>query len=434
MLDHVDVGPRPLGAYAYIIGEEAVEEIRELAAPLKGARIAHLNSTTHGAGVCELLRSIVPLYRGLGIQADWKLISAAPEFFAVTKAFRNALQGADYELTQDARETYLMYNSRNAELLEEEYDFIVVHDPQPAAIPHFRRAAGARWIWRCHIDTSEPNQAVLEFMLPFLAEYDALVFTMDRFVPAALKHHRVVTMTPAIDPLSPKNMGLPHAICQEIRAWRGINPRCPLLTQVSRFDRWKDPLGVIQVYRMVREEVPGLQLALLGTVSPDDPEVWDMHAKVVAEARGDDDIHVLTNLTGVGDMEVSAFQTASDVVVQKSIREGFGLGVSETMWKGTPVVANRSGGIPLQMEGDVGGFLVDNTEECADRVLFLLHHREEARSRGLAGRERVRQRFLITRLLADELRLLTSLAPAASPAPPLSAMPDAAPSLPLSQR
>jgi trehalose synthase len=435
MLDHVDVGPRALDAYGVVIGEENKEQIRKMAAPFKGARIAHLNASAHGAGVCELLRSIVPLYRGLGIQADWKLISAAPEFFTVTKGFRNALQGADYELTQDARETYLMYNRRNAELLEEEYDFIIVHDPQPAAIPHFRRAAAAKWIWRCHIDTSEPNQSVLEFMLPFLAEYDALVFTMDRFVPPALEHRRVVAMTPAIDPLSPKNMGLPHAICQEIRAWRGINPRHPLLTQVSRFDRWKDPLGVIQVYRMVREEVPGLQLALLGTVTADDPEVWEMHGKVVAEARGDDDIHVLTNLTGVGDMEVSAFQTASDVVVQKSIREGFGLGVSETMWKGTPVVANRSGGIPLQMEGDVGGFLVDSTEECADRVLFLLRDREEARARGLAGRERVRQRFLITRLLADELRLLTSLAPASdSPAPPPSAVPDAAPSLPVSQR
>jgi len=436
MLDHVDVGPRQLGSYGVVIGEEAVEQIRKMAAPFKGARIAHLNASTHGAGVCELLRSIVPLYRGLGIQADWKYISAAPEFFTVTKAFRNALQGADYELTQDARDTYLMYNSRNAELLEEEeYDFVIVHDPQPAAIPHFRKTAAAKWIWRCHIDTSEPNQAVLEFMLPFLAEYDALVFTMDRFVPAAVKHRRVVAMTPAIDPLSPKNMGLPYAICQEIRAWRGINPRYPLLTQVSRFDRWKDPLGVIQVYRMVREEVPGLQLAMLGTVTPDDSEAWEMHAKVVAEAMGDDDIHVMTNLTGVGDMEVSAFQTASDVVIQKSIREGFGLGVSETMWKGTPVVANRSGGIPLQMEGDVGGFLVDSTEECADRVLSLLRDREEARARGMAGRERVRQRFLITRLLADELSLLTSLSSVeASPAPPPPATADAAPPLSMSRR
>ena len=410
MLDHVDVGPRALGPYGFIVGEETIEAIKELAEPLRGARIAHINSTTYGAGVCELLRSIVPIYRGLGIQADWKLILTDPQFFRVTKAFRNALQGAPYQLEQATRETYLTYNSRNAELLEEEYDFVIVHDPQAAAIRHFRGRAGAKWIWRCHIDTSEPNEAVLEFMLPFLAEYDALIFTMEGFVPAALKHQRVVTMTPAIDPLSPKNMGLPHAICQEIRAWRGMDPRRPLVSQVSRFDRWKDPLGVIEVYRLVREEVPGLQLAMIGSITENDPEVWEMYGRIVAEARGDDDIHVLTNIIGVADMEVSAFQSSADVVIQKSIREGFGLGVSETMWKGTPLVANRSGGIPLQMEGDVGGFLVDSTEECAERVLFLLRDRDEAQKRGRAGRERVLQRFLITRLLADEIRLLLSLA------------------------
>jgi trehalose synthase len=410
MLDHVDVGPRALSAYTHIIGEDTVEEIRQLAAPLKGARIAQINSTTYGGGVSELLRSIVPLYRGLGIQADWRLISARPEFFNVTKAFHNALQGLPYNLTRAARETYLTYNTRNAELLDEEYDFIIVHDPQPAAIRHFRGSHGARWVWRCHIDTSEPNEAVLEFMLPFVTEYDALVFTMDAFVPPGLEHQRVVAMIPAIDPLSPKNVGLSEGICQEIRAWRGIDPRRPLVTQVSRFDPWKDPLGVIQVYRMVREEVPGLQLALLSSMASDDPEVWEMYREIVEQTRGDDDIHILTNLIGVGDMEVSAFQTSSDVVIQKSIREGFGLVVSETLWKGTPVVANRSGGIPLQMEDGVGGFLVDSTEECAARVLHLLNNRDEARKRGMAGRERVRQRFVITRLLADELRLLTTLA------------------------
>jgi trehalose synthase len=420
MLDHVDVGPRPLAAYAHIIGRDLVEEIEQLAAPFKGARIAQINSTTYGGGVSELLRSLVPLYRGLGIQCDWKLISARPEFFTVTKAFHNALQGASYELTRAARETYLTYNTRNAQLLDEEYDFIIVHDPQPAAMRHFRGPNGAKWIWRCHIDTSEPNEAVLEFMLPFLLEYDALVFTMERFVPPKLDHQRVVTMTPAIDPLSPKNIGLPETISQEIRAWRGIEPRQPLVTQVSRFDPWKDPLGVIEVYRLVRKEVPGLQLALLSSMASDDPEVWDIYSEIVAQTRGDDDIHVLTNLIGVGDMEVSVFQSCSDVVIQKSIREGFGLVVSETMWKGTPVVANRSGGIPLQMEDNLGGFLVDSTEECAKRVLFLLNNREEARRRGLAGRERVRQRFLITRLLADELRVLTSAASAAS-APSASA-------------
>lgn len=410
MLDHVDVGPRPLKQYEPIVGEETLEEIRELAAPLRGARVAQINATTYGGGVSELLRSIVPLYRGLGIQSDWMLISAGPEFFNVTKAFHNALQGAPYELRRAARDTYLKESIFNARQLDEEYDFIIVHDPQPAAIRYFRGRAGAKWIWRCHIDTSEPNEAVLEFLLPFLAEYDALVFTMDRFVPPRLNHQRLATIIPAIDPLSPKNMALPKGLGDEIRAWRGIDPDRPLLTQVSRFDPWKDPLGVIAVYRLVQKEIPGLQLALLSTIAHDDPEVWDIYKVLVDEVRGDDDIHLLTNLIGVGDVEVNAFQAFSDVVLQKSIREGFGLVVSETLWKGTPVVANRSGGIPLQMEDGIGGFLVDDTEQCAERALYLLRHRQEARTLGLAGRERVQRHFLITRLLADELRLVASLA------------------------
>ncbi|KPJ51377.1 MAG: glycosyl transferase family 1, partial [Dehalococcoidia bacterium DG_22] len=398
MLDHVDVGPRPLSQYKAIVGEEALEEIRALAAPLRGARIAHINATTYGGGVSELLRSVVPLYRGLGIDSEWRIISAGAKFFTVTKAFHNALQGAPYDLKEVARERYLMSSAYNARQLDEGYDFIVVHDPQPAALRYFRGRDGARWIWRCHIDTSEPNEAVLEFMLPFLLEYDALVFTMDRFVPPGLQHQRLVTIMPAIDPLSPKNMTLPKGLCEEIRAWRGIDPNRPLMTQVSRFDPWKDPLGVIHVYRLVRKEMPGLQLALLSTIAPDDPEVWDTYKALVEEVRGDDDIHLLTNLIGVGDVEVNAFQLCSNVVLQKSIREGFGLVVSETMWKGTPVVANRSGGIPLQMGDGAGGFLVDNNEECAERTLHLLRHPEEGRTLGLAGRERVRRQFLITRL------------------------------------
>jgi trehalose synthase len=414
LLDHVDVGPRPLKQYEPIVGEEALDEIRELAAPLRGARIANINATTYGGGVSELLRSIVPLYRGLGIQSEWRLIAAEPQFFSVTKGLHNALQGASYELTRSARDTYLKESTFNARQLGEEYDFIIVHDPQPAAIRYFRGRAGAKWIWRCHIDTSEPNEAVLEFLLPFLAEYDALVFTMDRFVPPRLNHQRLATIIPAIDPLSPKNMALAGGICEEIRAWRGVDPDRPLLTQVSRFDPWKDPLGVIEVYRLVRKELPGLQLALLSTIAHDDPEVWDMYKVLVDEVRGDDDIHLLTNLIGVGDVEVNAFQLCSDVVLQKSIREGFGLVVSETLWKGTPVVANRSGGIPLQMEDGVGGFLVDDTEECAERALHLLTHRDEARALGRAGRANVQRHFLITRLLADELRVLLSLAPRAT--------------------
>jgi trehalose synthase len=429
MLEDVDVGRRPLTAYAHLVGDECVEGLRELAAPLRGARIAHINSTIYRGG---LLRSIVPLYRDLGIQADWKLIAPDPQLFTVMRALHNGLQGGSYEEGRALEETYLACCARSAQLLEEKHDFIIVHDPEAAAIRHFKGRAGATWIWRCHIDASGPNEAVSDLVLPFLLEHDALVFSMDSFAPPGLDHQRCATIAPAIDPLGPKNMPISRGLCDKLRAWRGIDPARPLVTHISRFDPWKDPLGVIEVYRLVRKNVPGLQLALLSSIDHDDPEVWDTYKALVDEVKGDDDIHLLTNLIGMGDVEVNAFQLCSDVVLQKSIREGFGLVVSETMWKGTPVVANRSGGIPLQMEDGVGGFLVDDTEQCAERTLYLLRHPKEAAALGSAGKERVRQRFLITRLLGDELRLLASLAPNVS-LPPPSPIQDAPDCLPMSE-
>ena len=409
MLDHVDVGVVGFRAYEPYVSSELAREIRSLARHLKGARVAQINATPYGGGVSELLRSLVPMYKGLGIHADWKVISGDPQFFGVTKSFHNALQGAPEEIPSLAGETYLMYNKMNADLLDEEYDFFIIHDPQPLAIRHFKGRDNAKWVWRCHIDTSNPNKDVLTFLLRYFAEYDAIVFTMEQFVPPALEHGKLAIIPPAIDPISPKNMGLPEETCGQILTWLGVNLRQPLLTQVSRFDPWKDPLGVIEVYRRVRSEVPGLQLAMIASMAMDDPEGWEIHKQVVEETKGDDDIHVRTNLVGVGDVEVNAFQRLSDVVLQKSIREGFGLVISESLWKGTPVVANRAGGIPLQMEDGVGGFLVESTEQAVERSLYLLRHPREAKAIGRAGQERVRERFLMPRLLADELRLLASL-------------------------
>ncbi len=409
MLDHVDVGTVSIDDYVPIVGREAVEEIRRLAAPLKGARIAQINATAYGGGVSELLRSLIPIYRGLGVQADWKLISGDAQFFEVTKGLHNALQGAPLELTARARETYLMHNARNAQQLDEPYDIVVVHDPQPAAMRSFKDEPGTKWVWRCHIDTSTPNREVFNFVWQFCGAYDALVFTLEKFVPPGLEHPRVVIVPPAIDPLSPKNIPLPEEVCRPVLTWMGVDHRRPLLTQVSRFDPWKDPMGVLEVYRLLRPQVPGLQLALLGSMALDDPQGWEMYSEIVAQVKGDDDIHVRTNVIGLSDVGVNVFQRWSNVVLQKSIREGFGLVVSETLWKGTPVVANRSGGIPLQMEDGVGGFLVETTEECAERALYLLEHPDEAKAMGEKGRSRVKEHFLILRLLADELRLLASL-------------------------
>ncbi len=333
----------------------------------------------------------------------------SPEFFRVTKGIHNALQGSRDELTEDAKRLYLAQNAMAAEKLGRDYDFVVVHDPQPAAMRSLHGANDARWVWRCHIDTSEPNEKVLRFLSPYFSEYDALVFTMDQFVPAGLREGNIAIIPPGIDPLSPKNMTVPVDLCRQIVEWTGVRLDRALITQVSRFDSWKDPLGVIDVYRRVRDDVPGCQLALLGQMALDDPEGWAMYHEILAAAGGDPDIHVLTNFTGIGNIEVNAFQCCSSVVLQKSIREGFGLVVSETIWKGTPVVAGRAGGIPMQMPKGVGGYLIEDIDECVQRTVALLRDPRLATELRTAGRSHVREHFLITRLLADELRLLASL-------------------------
>jgi trehalose synthase len=398
-----------LDSYRDIVPEPILEGLREQARELDGARILHVNATAYGGGVSELLRSSVPLLRDLGLTVDWKVIGGSQDFFRATKALHNALQGASETLTEAEREAYLDCARENAPLLDGGYDFVVVHDPQPAALLSVHGKGDARWVWRCHIDTSEPNADAWRFLRPFLADFDAAVFTMAEFVPPDLPVARVRTIAPAIDPLSPKNLDFSQRTASQILDWIGIDLPGRLVTQVSRFDRWKDPFGVIAAYRLVREEVPGLQLALVGSMALDDPEGWEVYGQLTERAGSDPLIHIYTNLTGASNVEVNAFQRLSDVVVQKSIREGFGLVVSESLWKGTPVVAGRAGGIPMQMPEGVGGLLVDSVQECAEAMLALLNDRELAERLGRSGRERVREHFLLPRLLLEELALLASL-------------------------
>jgi trehalose synthase len=352
----------------------------------------------------------VPLLRDLGLSVDWSVIAGQAEFFSATKAIHNGLQGGQAGLSDDEQAVYLDCTAENAAAIEGTYDFVIVHDPQPAAILDIVGRRGARWVWRCHIDTSEPNPQVWSFLRPFLAAYDAAIFTMPQFVPRDFPLARVEIIAPAIDPLSPKNIDLGEATTRQIIEWIGVDPSTRLITQVSRFDPWKDPLGVLAAYRLVREEVPELQLALVGSMALDDPEGWEVYQQVIDAAESDPLVHLYTNLTGVGNVEVNAFQRLSEVVVQKSIREGFGLVVSESLWKGTPVVAGRAGGIPLQMPEGIGGHLVDSVESCAARVLELLRDPARADELGRSGRDHVREHFLLPRLLAEELRLLGSLA------------------------
>lgn len=409
MLQTVDIAPRRLDDYRETIGSEALEELRTLAAPLRGARVLQINATPYGGGVSELLRSLVPLERDLGLVADWKIISGDDAFFDVTKRLHNGLQGAPVNLSGIDRERYLAASQANARQLEEEYDVVIIHDPQPAALLQLCGKGAARWIWRCHIDTGSPDPNAWGFLRPYLDGYDAAVFTMAEFVPPDLPIERRAIVPPAIDPLSPKNMELGAALIDRVLGWIGVDSTLPLVTQVSRFDPWKDPLGVIAAYRAAREDVPDLQLALVGSMALDDPEGWTMYRQIVDATRGDPLIHLFTNLTGVGNVEVNAFQRRSSVVIQKSRREGFGLVVAEALWKGTPVVAGRVGGIPLQMPDGTGGFLVDGVEECARRLTELLHDRELAMSLSERGQEHVRQQFLLPRLLADELRLIEAV-------------------------
>ncbi len=410
MLQRVAVGRWSLDAYEGIAPGPILQQLREHARSLAGARILHVNATAYGGGVSELLRSSVPLLRDLGLTVDWKVIAGSQEFFHATKALHNALQGSPRSLTDSERSVYLDCARENAENLDGEYDFIVVHDPQPAGLLSMHGKGSAHWVWRCHIDTSEPNADAWRFLAPHLEGYDAAVFTMPDFVPPGLPITRVEFIAPAIDPLSPKNIDIDTAISSQILDWIGIDLPGKLVTQVSRFDTWKDPLGVIDAYRLVREEVGDLQLALIGSMALDDPEGWEVYSQLSEQAERDPLIHIYTNLTGASSVEVNAFQRLSDVVVQKSIREGFGLVVSESLWKDTPVVAGRAGGIPMQMPEGVGGLLVDSVEDCAEAMLSLLNDRELAEQLGQRGREHVREHFLLPRLLLEELELLSTLA------------------------
>jgi len=411
MLQKVSLGVKDIDNYRILLGSELIGEIEALARDLKGLRLCHINSTPFGGGVAELLFSYIPMVRGLGIHADWQVIRGDRRFFTITKSLHNALQGAEYPLLeQQTQRTYLANNKRNALELDPNYDVFVINDPQPAALRHFCEGINAKWIWRCHIDSSEPDEATWQFLRPHIEEHDAAIFTMEQFVPPDLRGPRIAIIPPAIDPLSTKNMPLPKAeVCRTMIDNLGLDRNRPLIIQVSRFDLWKDPFGVIEVYKLAREKVPGLQLALVGSLANDDPEGWDLYAAIHKEADKYEDVHVFSNLNGVGNMEVNAFQRASDVVIQKSIREGFGLVVAEALWKGTPVVAGNVGGIPLQMVGTLSNFLVDTVEECAEKVVYLLEHPEVAEELGKEGMAHIKNNFLMPRLIRDELSLVKEL-------------------------
>src|SRR5262249_36506860 len=391
MLQLVNVGTKPLADYATIVSRGLMDEIRRLAAPLGGARVLNLSATAFGGGVAEILYTLIPLMRDAGLDVEWRIIKGQDEFFDVTKRIHNGLQGRPDGLTEEQQRIFFDYNRMNADEFEDGYDFIVVHDPQPAAMIHYLKdSTQARWIWRCHIDLSTPYRPVLDLLVPSLRRYDATVFHIPEFVPAVDGLPPPFIWPPAIDPLTPKNMALSPEDAAYIVDQFGIDVERPLLTQVSRFDPWKDPLGVIDAYRQVKQTHPDVQLALVGAMAHDDPEGWEFYNQTVTYAAGDPDIFILSNLNNVGSVEVNAFQVHSSVNIQKSIREGFGLTVTESLWKARPTVAGRAGGIVTQVIDGETGWLVDSAAECAEACRAALDDPAGARQRGLRGKELVR--------------------------------------------
>jgi trehalose synthase len=426
MFGSVPTVRKSLADYAPIIGAERIEEIRALAGHLQHARVLHLSATAFGGGVAELLSTLAPLMCDVGLRADWQVMRGADEFFQVTKALHNALQGMRLAWTPDMAEVWLRYNVMNAALFDERYDFVVLHDPQPAGIramleqQHHTPPPG-QWLWRCHIDLTDAQPAAWDFLRPYVEVYDAAIFTMEQYAKPDLQVDRTAIIPPAIDPLSPKNIPLDRGAAEAVVSRYGVDPARPMLVQVSRFDPWKDPLGVIDAYRQVKTVMPSVQLGMLAAMASDDPEGWQYFERAARRAGEDYDVHLLSNVTGVGNVEVNAFQSCAEVAIQKSLREGFGLVVAEALWKGRPVIGGNVGGIPLQIVNGESGYLVNSVEECADRSLYLLQQPELADTMGARGREHVREHFLITRYLRDYLRLFVELSGSRQPIAPQAA-------------
>ncbi|HSM14862.1 MAG TPA: glycosyltransferase [Thermoanaerobaculia bacterium] len=399
---------RSLDAYAKIVGEVFIEHLERLARPLSGSRVLHVNSTRTGGGVAEILHRLIPLQRELGIDARWEVMTGDPDFFQATKGFHNALQGDRVEVPQRLLDHYLEVNRANAGRLASELaaaDFVFVHDPQPAALLRFTPGRKGQWIWRCHIDASRPFRPVWKFLRDEVRGYDASVFSLAAFA-RALEHPQYL-IAPSIDPLAEKNIDLPEREVAEVAAGFGIDPDRPMVLQVSRFDRFKDPLGVIRAWQMVRAHQP-VQLVLAGSDASDDPEGAAVLAEVRAAVEGEADVHILL-LPADAHRTINALQRRADVVLQKSIREGFGLTVTEALWKRRPVVGGDTGGITLQVVPRHTGFLVNTAEGAALRVRYLLRNPEQAAIMGEKGHRHVRENFLLTRHLREYLTVMIGL-------------------------
>lgn len=398
-----------LERYSKIVGEDAIDQLHQLATTLKGIKVVHVNSTRHGGGVAEILNKLVPLKQELGIDVTWEVIDGKPEFYSCTKNFHNALQGNKVEIPDSYISAYEKTNRSNAKRLEntlKEADIVFVHDPQPAPLLANIPKRKGKWIWRCHIDVSLPYRPIWKYIRQFVKGYDASVFSLAAF--AQPLPHREYLIPPSIDPLSEKNIDLKQSEVESVVSDFGVDLERPIMLQVSRFDRFKDPVGVIHAYRLTKKFVPTLQLVLAGGTASDDPESKIVLKEVRTAANKEKDIHVLL-LPADAHREINALQRAADIVLQKSIREGFGLTVTEAMWKGKPVIGGDTGGIRIQVVNHHTGFLVQAPEGAALRARYLLFHRDKLSEMGEKARRFVQDNFLLTRHLREYLTLMVSL-------------------------
>jgi len=391
--------------YVPIVGRSTIEELRALAERLSGKVIQNVNSTFTGGGVAEILARMVPLLNQLGVDAQWATIKGDKDFFDVTKKFHNALHGRKEDISPQDFAAFLEVSKKNIEELKFHGDIQFIHDPQPIALIAKKKELGGKWIWRCHIDVSNPDKRVWEFMRNFVTDYDAAVFSAPNFsqeLPI-----RQFLISPSIDPLSDKNKELPSEVIDSVLSKYGLDKDKPIVAQISRFDYLKDPIGVIQAFELVRKSID-CQLVLAGGTATDDPESEKVLEEVRQRASDNPDIHILL-IPPESDIEINALQRASTVILQKSIKEGFGLTVTEALWKGKPVVASAVGWIQLQVKNKLTGLLCHSVEGAAYAVKRLLSNKEYALWLGKNAREHVRQNFLITRHLKDYLLLFTSL-------------------------
>ena len=408
-MQHRETEGQSLAEYERYLTERQRQQISDAVDSLADSRVAHVNSTASGGGVAEILLSLVPLMNDVGVDTDWLVMDAPDAFFDVTKTIHNSLQGDAADLTEAMLETYRSVTLENAEALDEAYDVVVLHDPQPLGMAPTLADAfpDTTLIWRCHIDLTDATPAALDVVHSYLDPVERAIFTLEEY-GETISGVEKRAIHPAIDPLTEKNCRLDQLSGEAAEAAAldtyPFDPDRPLAVQVSRFDPWKDPLGLIEAYRDVTETIPETQLALVGAMPDDDPEGIEVYREVAEVAEDDPDIHLLTNLPDAG---INALQRAADVVLQKSLREGFALTVSEALWKETPVVGTNVGGIPLQIEDGENGYLVgpEDLDATADRITRLLEDDELREQFGDRGHQTVREQFLTTRLLVDYLTL-----------------------------